>query len=83
MVVVEVELVGGSLLDGGEHSGCWLREEMATEQWESTVINIPVTVTLAPPPVTHSPIREMMEPLSVSEVPSSLARYVMNAGDSV
>ena len=29
VVVVEVELVRGSVLDGGEHSGCWLREEMA------------------------------------------------------
>ena len=66
---------------GLEHSGS-LREEMATEQWGSTVISIPVTMTLAPPPLTQSSIREMRESLSVSEVPSSLARYVTNDGDS-
>ena len=64
----------------GEH--CSLREEIATEQWGSTVISIPVTMTLAPPPLTQSSIREMRESLSVSEVPSSLARYVTNDGDS-
>ena len=35
--------------EGLEHSGS-LREEMATEQWESTVMSTPVTMTLAPPP---------------------------------
>ena len=69
-----------STVGGREHSG-WSREEMATEQWGSTVINTPVTLTLTPP-LTHSSIREMREPLSVSLVPSSLARYVTNDGDS-
>ena len=59
--------------EGFEHSGS-LREEMATEQWESTVISTPVTMTLAPPPLTQASIREMKELLSVSDVPSSLAR---------
>ena len=66
---------------GLEHSGS-LREEIATGQLGSTLINIPVTMTLAPPPLTQSSIREMRESLSVSEVPSSLARYVTNDGDS-
>ncbi|CAI8054371.1 hypothetical protein GBAR_LOCUS29675, partial [Geodia barretti] len=55
---------------------------MVTEQWESTVISTLVTMMLAPPPLTHSSIRETRESLSVSEVPSSLARYVRNDGDS-
>ena len=58
-----------------------LRDEIATEHLESTVITTPVTVILDPP-LTHSSIREMSEPLSVSEVPSSLARYVTDVGDS-
>ena len=84
VLVTESDNVVGVTTDDGvglEHSGS-LREEMATEQWESTVINIPVTMTLAPPPLTQSSIREMRESLSVSEVPSSLARYVTNDGDS-
>ena len=66
---------------GLEHSGS-LREDIATGQLGSTLISIPVTMTLAPPPLTQSSIREMRESLSVSEVPSSLARYVTNDGDS-
>ena len=66
---------------GLEHSGS-LREDMATGQLGSTLISIPVTMTLAPPPLTQSSIREMRESLSVSEVPSSLARYVTNDGES-
>ena len=77
------DVVGVTTDDGVglEHSGS-LKEDMATGQWESTVISIPVTMTLAPPPFTQSSIREMRESLSVSEVPSSLARYVTNDGDS-
>ena len=66
---------------GLEHSGS-LREDMATGQLGSTLISIPVTMTLAPPLLTQSSIREMKESLSDSEVPSSLARYVTNDGDS-
>ena len=64
---------------GGEHSSSF-RIEMATEQPGSTLISTPVTMILGPP-FTHSSIREMRESLSVSEVPSSLARYVTNDGD--
>ena len=78
-IVVMVLLVVGSVL-GGEHS-LSLRDEIATEHSESTVISTPVTMILAPP-LTQSSIREMSEPLSVSEVPSSLARYVTCVGDS-
>ena len=55
---------------------------MVTEHWESTVISTPVTMTLAPPPLTQASIKEMRELLSVAEVPSSLARYVRDDGDS-
>ena len=58
-----------------------LRDEIATEHSESTVNRTPVTMILGPP-LTQSSIREMREPLSVSEVPSSLARYVTYVGDS-
>ena len=54
-----------------EHSPS-LRVEIATGQSGSTVIRIPVTEMLGLP-LTHFSIREMSEPLSVSEVPSSLA----------
>ena len=47
---------------------------MATEQLASIVISTPVTMTLASPLLTQASIREMRELLSVSEVPSSLAR---------
>ena len=62
-----------------EHSSS-LNEEMATEQSVSSVISSLVTTILAPP-LTQSSIREMRESLSVSEVPSSLARYVTYVGD--
>ena len=77
------DVVGVTTDDGVglEHSSS-LREDMATGQLGSTLISIPVTMTLAPPPLTQSSIREMRESLSVSEVPSSLARYVTNDGDS-
>ena len=58
-----------------------LREEMATEQYESTVISTPVTMTPGPP-LTQSSIREMRESLPLSEVPSSLTRYVTCEEDS-
>ena len=67
--------------EGLEHSGS-LREEMATEHCESTVISTPATMTLVPPPLNQASIRGMREPLSVAEVPSSLARYVRNDGDT-
>ena len=58
-----------------------LRDEVATEHSEATVVSTPVIMILAPL-LTHSSIREMSEPLSVSEVPSSLAQYVTYVGDS-
>ena len=58
-----------------------LNEEMATEQSVSSVISSLVTTILAPP-LTQSSIREVRESLSVSEVPSSLARYVTYVVDS-
>ena len=88
--VVGVLSVGGSEVgSGGVTSlsviGGWHspspRDEVATGHSESTVTSTPVTMILAPP-LTHSSIREMSEPLSVSEVPSSLARYVTDVGDS-
>ena len=69
---------GGGVL---EHSGS-LGEVIATEQLASIVISTPVTMTLARPPITQASIKGMSEPLSVAEVPSSLARYVRNNGDS-
>ena len=58
-----------------------LRDEIATEHPESTPIITPVMTILAPP-LTHSSIREMSEPLSVSEVPTSLAWYITVIGES-
>ena len=80
--VVIVEEGVGSVSGGcvGEHSPS-LREEMATEHSESTVISTPVTMILAPP-LTHCSIREISDPLSVSDVPSSLALYLTSLGDS-
>ena len=68
--------------DGGDgsQSPSSVSDAIATEHFESTVISTPVTMILAPP-LTHSPIREMSEPLSVSEVATSLARYVAYVGD--
>ena len=63
-----------------EHSPS-VRDEIATEHSRSTVISTPVTMIPVSLP-TQSSIREMSEPLSVSEVPSSLARYVTCVGDS-
>ena len=63
-----------------EHSPS-LNDEIATAQSVSTVMSTPVTAVVAPP-LTQSSIREMREPLPVSEVPSSLARYVTYVGDS-
>ena len=76
-VVRVVEGVGGGIL---VHSSS-LRLEIATGHLAYTFISTPVRMTLAPP-LTHSSIREMREPLSVSEVPSSLALYIRNDGDS-
>ena len=64
------------------HSGS-LGDEMVTEQWGSRVMSTPVTMRLASPPLTHSSIRETRERLSLSEVPSSRARYVTNDVDSL
>ena len=80
-VVVVLLLAVGSVVGGwvGEHSSS-LRDEMATEHPVSTVISTPVTMILALL-LTHFSIRDMSEPLSVSGVPSSLARYVTYVGD--
>ena len=74
--VLSVELAGASV----EHSPS-LRDEMATEHSASTVISTPVTMIVAPP-LTQLSSREMREPLSVSELPPSLARNVTCVGDS-
>ena len=63
----------GDVVVGGEHSGS-PGEEMVTEHCESTVLSTPATMMLAPPPLTQASIKRMSEPLSISEVPSSLAR---------
>ena len=52
-----------------------LRDVMATEHSASTVTGIPVTMIVAPP-LTQLSSREMREPLSVSELPPSLALNV-------
>ena len=80
-VVVMLPLVVGSVVGVCivEHSSS-LRDEIATEHSES-MVNTPVMMTLALP-FTHSSNREMSEPLSVSKVPPSLARYVTCVGDS-
>ena len=57
-----------------------LRAERGTGQLGFTVRTTPPTVT-AVPLVAQASIRETREPLSVSEVPSSLARYVTYVGD--
>ena len=82
LVVGSIVLVVGSVIGVCivEHSSS-LRDEIATEHSESTVISTPVTMTLALP-FTHSFNREMSELLSVSGVPPSLARYVTCVGDS-
>ena len=69
VLVALLEFVTGVL---GEHSGS-SGEVIATEQSESIVILIPVTMRLGSP-LTHSSMAEMRVPLSLSEVPSSLAR---------
>ena len=69
--------VGGGVESGIailEHSSS-LNDEICTEHLVSTVMISPVTMISAPP-LTQSSMREMSEPLSVSEVPWSLARYV-------
>ena len=78
VVMLECSVV--VLLARGEHSPS-LRDEIATEHSVSTVISTPVTMILAPS-LTHFSIREVSEPLSASEVPVSLARYVTYVGDS-
>ena len=59
-----------------------LRDVMTTEHSASTVISIPVRMIVAPP-LTQLSSREMREPLSVSELPPSLARNATCVGDSV
>ena len=76
----------GSSVDSGIVSGTTtlslsLRDEITTEHSESTVISTPVTMILVPP-LIHSSIRDMSEPLSVSEMLFSLARYDTDVGDS-
>ena len=78
LVVLAVVLVVGVGLIC-KHSPS-LRDEIATGHSGSTVISIPITEMLALP-LTHFSSREMSEPLSVSEVPSSLARYVTYVWD--
>ena len=68
------------VVGASEHSSS-LRDDIATEHSESTIISAPLTMILAPP-LTHCSIREMSVSLSLSEVPSSLARYVMCVWDS-
>ena len=82
LVVASIVLVVGSVVGVCivKHSSS-LRDEIATEHSESTVISTPVTMTLALP-FTQSSNRETSELLSVSEVPPSLARYVTCVGDS-
>ena len=72
LVVGRVVLVVGGLIC--KHSPS-LRDEIATGHSGSTVISIPITEKLVLP-LTHFSSREMSEPLSVSEVPSRVARYV-------
>ena len=57
-----------------------LRAERGTGQLGFTVRTTPPTVK-AVPLMAQASIRGMREPLSVSEVPSSLARYVTYAGE--
>ena len=78
--VTERSLVLSAISCAGEHAPS-PSDEIATEHSESTVTITPVRVILAPL-LTHSSIREMSEPLSVLEVPSSLARYIRCVGDS-
>ena len=81
-IVVAMLLVDvGSVIGGTLRHSPSLRDEIATEHCGSTLISIPVTMILAPP-LTQSSIKEMREPLSVSVVPSSLARYVTYVWDS-
>ena len=68
--IVPLELVLSTLLVV-EHS-LSLRGEITTEHSESTFIRTPVTTILGPS-LAQSSIRVMSEPLSVSEVPASLA----------
>ena len=79
MAPVELEEVP-VVIASGTHSPS-LRDEMATEHSVSTVISTPVTMIVAPP-LTQLSSREMKEPLSVSELPPSLARNVTCVGDS-
>ena len=77
VVGVVVLVVGVGLIS--KHSSS-LRDEIATGQSASTVISIPVTEMLGLP-LTHFSSRVMSESLSVSEVPSSIARYVTYVWD--
>ena len=67
--------------DGCREHSLSLKDEIATEHFESIVNSTPVVLILAPP-LTHFSIRAMSVLLSVSDVPSSLARYVTYLGDS-
>ena len=82
---------GGDGLALGKGQTSLSSDNTRTEHSKSTVRISPGPVMLAPsvtgililaPPLTQSSIREMREPLSVSEVPSSLARYVTYVWDS-
>ena len=80
VMVILLSMVGGVVGGGvGEHSSS-LRDEIATEQSESTVVIIPFTMILTPP-LSHFSIREISELLSLSEVPNTLARYVTDVGE--
>ena len=79
MATLLLELGEGSLA-GDWHSGS-STEEIATGHSESNVIRTPVTMTLDPL-LTQSSITETSAVLLISEVPSSLARYVTCMGES-
>ena len=80
LLVILLAVVSGGCVVVMEHSPS-LRDEMATEHSASTVISTPVTMIVAPP-LTQLSSREMREPMSVSELPPSLARNVTCVGDS-
>ena len=80
LLVILLAVVSGGCVVVMEHSPS-LRDEMATEHSVSTVISTPVTMIVAPP-LTQLSSREMREPLSVSELPPSVARNVTCVGDS-
>ena len=75
MIAVTLFLVVMVISVADEHFPS-IGDEIAAEHFHSlTVISTPATLILNLS-LTHSSIREMSEPLFVSEVPSSLVQYV-------